>query len=66
MQLFNFQWLARPATRSLFLLFTYGSHRRLFINQMFFEHYVRHVRVKVHAKPGQSSRSDRRAYYQNR
>ena len=26
-QLFNFQWLARPATRSLFLLFTYSSHR---------------------------------------
>src|SRR6185312_6641954 len=36
-QLFNFQWLARSAARSLFLLFTYGSRRRLFINQSFFE-----------------------------
>ena len=36
-QLFNFQWLARSAARSLFLLFTYGSRRRLFINQTFFE-----------------------------
>jgi hypothetical protein len=30
-QLFNFQWLARPAARSL------GSRLRLFINQTFFE-----------------------------
>ena len=36
-QLFNFQWLARPDEGSLFLLFTYGSRRRLFINQTFFE-----------------------------
>jgi hypothetical protein len=35
--LFNFQWLARPGARSLFLLFTYGSRCRLFINQLFFE-----------------------------
>jgi hypothetical protein len=36
-QLFNFQWLARSDTRWLFLLFTYSSHRQLFINQAFFE-----------------------------
>ena len=36
-QLFNFQWLARPRAASIFLLFTYGSRRRLFINQVFFE-----------------------------
>jgi hypothetical protein len=27
LQLFNFQWLARPAARSLFLLFTHSSRR---------------------------------------
>jgi hypothetical protein len=37
LQLFNFQWLARPAARSLFLLFTYSSRRRLFKDQSFFE-----------------------------
>jgi hypothetical protein len=26
-KLFNFQWLARPAARSLFLLFTHSSRR---------------------------------------
>ena len=31
-QLFNFQWLARPAAGSLFLPFPYSSRRRLFIN----------------------------------
>ena len=36
-QLFNFQWLARPAAGSLFLLFTYSSRCRLFINRSFFE-----------------------------
>ena len=36
-QVFNFQWLARPAARSLFQLFTYSSRRRLFINQTFYE-----------------------------
>jgi hypothetical protein len=34
MQLFNFQWLARTFGRSLFPLFTQGSRRRLFINQL--------------------------------
>jgi hypothetical protein len=34
-QLFNFQWLARSDAGSLFLLFTYGSRRRLFIDQSF-------------------------------
>jgi hypothetical protein len=42
-QLFNFQWLARPVARWLFLLFTYGSHCRLFINQPFFEQCRRSV-----------------------
>jgi hypothetical protein len=37
LELFNFQWLARATARSLFLLFTYSSDRRLFINQSFFE-----------------------------
>jgi hypothetical protein len=36
-QLFNFQWLARSDAGSLFLLFTYSSRRRLFIDQTFFE-----------------------------
>jgi hypothetical protein len=36
-QLFDFRWLAQPAARSLFLLFTYSSRRRLFINRSFFE-----------------------------
>jgi hypothetical protein len=33
----HFQWLARPDARSLLLLFTQGSRRRLFINQPFFD-----------------------------
>jgi hypothetical protein len=33
-QLSKFQWLARPSARSLFLLFTYSSRRRLFINHL--------------------------------
>ena len=37
MQLFDFQWLARADVRSLSLLFTYSSRRRLFIDQLFFE-----------------------------
>jgi hypothetical protein len=36
-QLSNFQWLALPIGGSLFLLFTYSWHRRLFINQSFLE-----------------------------
>ena len=36
-QLFNFQWLERPGVWSVFLLFTYTSHCRLFINRLFFE-----------------------------
>jgi hypothetical protein len=31
-QLFDFQWLARPDAGSLFLLFTDSSRRRLFID----------------------------------
>ena len=36
-QLFDFQWLARSDAGSLFLLFTYSSRGRLFINHSFFE-----------------------------
>ena len=36
-QLFNFQWLAGAAGRSLSLLFTHRSRCRLFIDWMFFE-----------------------------
>ena len=36
-QLFIFQWLARSDAASIFLLFTHGSRRRLFIDQLFFE-----------------------------
>ena len=36
-QPFNFQRLARPAAGSLFLLFTDGSRRRLFKDQLFYE-----------------------------
>jgi len=42
-QLFNFQCVARPAAGPLFLLFTHGSHRRLFINQTFFKQSPRFV-----------------------
>ena len=45
MQLFNFQWLARPAARSLFLLFTYGSRRQLFKDQVFFEQLAKQPAV---------------------
>jgi hypothetical protein len=38
-QLFNLQWLARTFGRSI-LLFTRGSCRGLFINQLFFEQSV--------------------------
>jgi hypothetical protein len=38
-QLFVFQWLVRPAAGSVFLLFTHGSHRRLFINRLFFKQF---------------------------
>ena len=33
-QLFDLQWLARSDAGSLLLLFTYSSHRQLFINQI--------------------------------
>jgi hypothetical protein len=33
----SFQWLARPAARSLLPLFTFSSRRRLSINQLFFD-----------------------------
>jgi len=36
-QLFNFQWLARPAAGSILLRSTHGSRCRLFIDQVFFE-----------------------------
>jgi hypothetical protein len=36
-QLFDFQWLARSDAGSLFLLFTYSSRGRLFIDRLFFE-----------------------------
>jgi len=36
-QCFNFQWLAGFNAGSVFLLFTYTSHCRLFINRLFFE-----------------------------
>jgi hypothetical protein len=39
-QLVNFQWLARPGARSLFLVFTHGSRRRLFIDHLFFEQVI--------------------------